>query len=134
MIIENKTLTEKMRDEMFKYAVEVINEDSFSENNWTKLHEKDRFFNWYRGYTEIKSPYNTDYGGVNIKLYTCATLNFGEKYQPELVEKKLSYRVYIYRPDFVQGNENVTLNFKVGKMSLSGLGMDSDTRFFINNN
>ena len=47
MMTENNTLTEKMRDELFKYALEVINEDSFSLNNWTKLHEEDRFYNWY---------------------------------------------------------------------------------------
>ena len=41
MMTENMTLTENMKDEMFKYAFEVINEDSFSENNWTKLHEED---------------------------------------------------------------------------------------------
>ena len=39
MMTENITLTEEMRDEMFKYAVQIINEDSFSENNWTKLHD-----------------------------------------------------------------------------------------------
>ena len=57
MMTENITLTEEMRDEMFKYALEVINEHSFSGNNWTKLHEEDRFYNWYHGYTEIKAPY-----------------------------------------------------------------------------
>ena len=56
MMTENITLSEEMRDEMFKYALEVINEESFSGNNWTKLHEKDRFYNWYHGYTQIKSP------------------------------------------------------------------------------
>ena len=33
IMTENITLTEEMRDEMFRYAVDVINEDSFSENN-----------------------------------------------------------------------------------------------------
>ena len=37
MMTENVTLTEKMRDEMFKYALEVINEDGFSGNNFTLL-------------------------------------------------------------------------------------------------
>ena len=43
MMTENMTLTEEMRDEMFKYALEVINGDDFSENNWNKLLEEDRF-------------------------------------------------------------------------------------------
>ena len=56
MITENKTLTEEMRDEMFKHAIEIFEEDSFSLNNWTKLHEEDRFYNWYHGFTYIESP------------------------------------------------------------------------------
>ena len=47
MMTENITLTDEMRHEMFKYALEVINEDGFSGNEWTKLHEEDRFYNWY---------------------------------------------------------------------------------------
>ena len=38
MMTENMTLTEEMRDEMFNYAIEVINEDSL-----TKLKQEDRF-------------------------------------------------------------------------------------------
>merc|ERR1719232_248298 len=34
MMIENMTLTEEMRDEMFKYAVEVIEKDIFSSKGW----------------------------------------------------------------------------------------------------
>ena len=77
MITENKTLTKDMRDEMLKYAVEVINEDCFSEYNWTKLHEKDRFYNWYHGYSKIKSPYWYTNGGnleyLSIRIHTAAT-------------------------------------------------------------
>ena len=46
MMTENITLTKDMRDDLFKYALEVINEDGFSENHWTKFHEEDRFYNW----------------------------------------------------------------------------------------
>ena len=67
MMSDNITLTEEMRDEMFKYAVQVINEDSLSENNWTKLHENDRFYNWYHGYTKIESPANTNYYGFKFE-------------------------------------------------------------------
>ncbi len=55
VMTDNITLTEDMRVEMFNYALDVLNEDGFSGNNWTKLHEEDRFYNWYQGYTRIKS-------------------------------------------------------------------------------
>ena len=60
MMAENITLTEEMRDEMFKYALEVINEDRFSQS-WLELHEEDRVYSWYHGYTKIDPPsYNTN--------------------------------------------------------------------------
>ena len=126
MLTENITLTEEMRDEMFKYAVDVINEESFSENNWTKLHEEDRSYNWYHGYTRIKAPY-WRYGALQIDLSTSATSgvvttqHFGEKFMPELVERNLWYWVNVYPPKSILGNENVTLHFKVEKVSMTGL-------------
>ena len=72
MMTENITLTDEMKDDMFKYALEVINEDAFSGSDWIKLHQKDRFYNWYHGYTEIKFP-SHDNDGLNIRIYTSAT-------------------------------------------------------------
>ena len=37
MMSDNVTLTEEMRDEMFSYAVAVVNENSYSRSIWTKL-------------------------------------------------------------------------------------------------
>ena len=69
MMTENITLTEAMRDEIFEYAVEVLNENSFSESDWTKLHEENRFYNWYHGYSNILAPYYDLEGRVYISLY-----------------------------------------------------------------
>ena len=126
MMTENMTLTEELRDEMFQYALEVLNEDSFSQKAWTKLNEEDRSFNWYHGYTHIISPYN-DYYGFNIDIHTSATTgvvttqHYGEKFRPELVERKLRYLVTVYPPKSVKYNKNVTLHFKVEKISMTGL-------------
>ena len=132
MMTENVTLTKEMRDEMFKYALEVINEDSFSENNWSKLHEGDRFFNWYHGYTNIQSPYYEEYFGLNIEIETSAisgvltTQYYGEQFRPELLERKLKFMVSInYPTNNVKWNKNVTLHFKVEKISLTGLTIGS---------
>ena len=42
MMTENMTLTDEMRDEMFRYALEVINEDILSGSNWTTPENIDR--------------------------------------------------------------------------------------------
>ena len=127
MMTANITLTKEMRDEMFKFAVEVINEDSYILNNWTKIYEKDRPFNWYHGYSKISSPsYDDSFDfnfGLTSYIYTSATTGvvttqyYGEKLQPELVERKLHYSVDI-RPLM---NENATMHLKVEKVSMPGL-------------
>ena len=133
LMTENMTLTKEMRDEMFKYAVEVIDEDSFSGNNWTKLYEKERFFNWYRGYTRINdpgAPLNGEHG-LQIEIMTFAmsgivsTQYYGEKFRPELVERKLRYMVDVYPPDSVVDDENVTLHIKLEKVSMKELTKES---------
>ena len=134
---ENVSLTEEKKDEMFKYAVEVINKDSFSQSNWTKLHEEDRFYNWYQGYTRIKSPFYDSANGMNYILNTAATSgvvttkHYGEKFMPELVERKLIYSVGVYPPGDVRKNENVTLHFKVEKVSIADLAENSKDRIGI---
>ena len=126
IMTENKSLTEDMRDELFAYALEVFIEDTFSQSDWTKLHEEDRFYNWYHGYTKIKSPFSDD-EGLNIEIHTSATTgvvttkHYKEQFMPELVERKLLYTVYVYLPESVMGNENVTLHFKVEKISMTRL-------------
>ncbi len=130
MMTENITLTKEMRDEMFKYALEIINEDSFSENNWKKVYEEDRFYNWYHGYTEIKSPFY-DYGRLNIGIYTSATSgvvttqHYGDQFRPEFVERKLRYEVKVYSPWSFKDSENVTLQCIVEKLSMTGFASGS---------
>ena len=115
---------------MFEYALEVINEDGFSENDWTKLHEEDRFYNWYHGYTEIKSPYYNNLGltiniGNSATLGVITTQHYGAQFRPELVERKLRYTIYVFPPESVKDNTNVTLHVKVEKVSMTGLASGS---------
>ena len=131
MMTENRTLTEEIRDEMFKYALEVINEDGYSGSDWIKLHEKDRFYNWYHGYTHLDSPVYSRHG-LNIHIFTAAasgvvtTQYYGEQYKPELVERKLWYQVNINPPRSVRGNKNVTLHYKLEKVSMTELAKGSE--------
>ena len=137
MMTENMTLTDEMRDEMFRYAVEVINEDGISGNYWTKLHEEDRFYNWYHRYTEMKSPYYNHNYGLNFDIFTSATSgivttqHYGEKYRSELVERAIYNGVRVKPPESVSDNENVTLHFKLEKVSMIGLTGGSEDTFYM---
>ena len=136
MMIENMTLTEKMQDEMFSYAVEVLNEDVLSQNNWGMIHEENRFYNWFNGYTQIKAPSYDHGGNVEIHIFTSATSGivttryYGEKFKAELVDRNLWSRVIVFVPTSETNNENVTQHIKVEKVSMTGLPVESaDTAY-----
>ena len=128
IMTENMTLTQEMRDEMFKYAINVINADSFSRSDFVKLEEENRFFNWYHGYTKIQSThkiYNAATSGVVNTQY------YGQQFISELVEKKIEYRVHVFPPKSVQYNKNVTLHFSLERVSMTGLTGDSKDEVYI---
>ncbi len=128
---ENMTLSEGMRDEMFKYALDALKEESFSQSKWAKFHEEDRFYNWYHGYTQIRRPYYFLDDSLSISIVTTATSGvvttqqFGKEFKPKLVERKLSYKVNVYPPWIIRKNETVTLHFKVDRVSMTGLAKKS---------
>ena len=139
-ITDNITLTEDMRDQLFEYALEISEEYIFSGNNWTKLQEKDRFYNWYYGCTKIIPPWfeDDDYNvGLSFEIHTSAisgvvtTQYYGEQFQPDLIERKHRYWVKVYPPKIVKNNENVTLHFKIEKASITGLPDDSKDSFSV---
>ena len=158
MMTENKKMTKEMKDDLFKYALEVLNiEKSFYQSNFTKLHEEHRFYNWYHGYTKMilpewipesdemdqfgNNPYN--FGGEDIDTpkgllidhFTSATSGvvtsqyYGNKFQRSLVERKLFYSVKVYPPQSIIDNDNVTLHFNVEKISIPGLSRPSKEIF-----
>ena len=64
---------------------------------------------------------------ININIYTAATSGivttqyYGEQFRPQLVERKLTYNIRIEPPRSVKYNENVTLHYKVEKVTMTGL-------------
>ena len=128
MLADNLTLTDKMRDEIFDYAREVI-EGNISPNN-SKLVELERFYNWYHGYTNTPMIYNDDIYGLTYVIYTTSTSGvvttqyYGEQFNQDLVERKLYYVFRVY-PHKSLINENVTLHFNLEKMSMKELGSGS---------
>ena len=109
MITENRTLSEEMRDKMFRYAAEIIEEDSYSLNNLTKLHEKDGFYNWYHGLTALKKPYQSD--GINHIIDTSATSGVvtTQYYGQEFRATNISDPVFIESLDKFSFSSSVTL-------------------------
>ena len=136
MMTENVTLTEEKRDEMFKDAVSVICKDSFFKNDLTKLHEEGRLFNWYHGYTRVTSSEYDNLEVLGIDIYTSATSGvvttqfYGEQFKPELVDKSLEYSVTVFSPPSTMNNENVTLHFKVEKVSMKVSPLQSTGVYF----
>ena len=94
-MMEKLTLTDEMRDEMFEYAIDVINKDSFSQSDWSMLQEEDRFYNWYYGYTKIKAP-SYMYEQWDYLVHTAATSGvvstqyYGEQFTSRLVTPLLN--------------------------------------------
>ena len=65
-----------------------------------KIHEEDRFYNWYHGYTKIELYTSYKDNGLNINIQTTATSgvvatqHYGEQFWPEVLERKLRCSVY----------------------------------------
>ena len=76
MMTENVTLSDELRDEMFRYAIKVINEeDEESFQILAKLYDENRFYNWYHGF-EMVGAYDDIYthatsGVICRELFMC---------------------------------------------------------------
>ena len=138
MVAENMTLTEEIQDELIQYSRKVIIEHVFMDD-FEIMQEDDRFYNWYHGYSNIFRPYNNDKGLYYI-LETATTsgsantLYFGEQYQSHLVKRNLLYYVYVYPPMSVRNNSDVTLHFKLEKLSMTGMSAGWDNIVLEGNN
>ena len=92
--LANKT---KMANETWKElafkAFELLESETFMENI-TKLYEKDRFYNWYHGYSSVSSPYDGYSKGFTYEVWTSAvsgevkSQNFQEVYKEDLLENQ----------------------------------------------
>ena len=124
MMTENMTLDNDTRSEFSNYAIEFDYLYDDIMRNMNKLKEKDRYFNWYHGYSKIQMLKIIS-GEVYYRLETVArsgsisTQYFGEEFDAEKVETgPLEYGVGILPPASVRNNTNVTLHFDVKKVSL----------------
>ena len=126
MMAENATLTTEIQDKLINYTEKVIYNEHVYMDDFEIIHEDDRFYNWYHGYSNIFRPI-TDGNVFKYILETTATSGsvntqyFGEQYQSHLVKMNVEYHVNVYPPVSVRNNPDVTLHFKLEKVSMTGM-------------
>ena len=61
---ENIKLDNDTREELFDFALDVIQDEFHKEimTNLSKVEDPDRYYNWYHGYTRIRYPYYASKG------------------------------------------------------------------------
>ena len=88
---ENISLDKKTRDDLYKYALDVIQNEFFEElmRNLSKIEEQKRYYNWYYGFSEISYPFfDVSTNQLKYQLKTIAltgnvsTKDFGEFFYP----------------------------------------------------
>ena len=132
MMTENMTLDNDTRQELTIYATELLYDHLYEDliENMQMLEDNDRYYNWYHGYTEIKTPASTSRGLFYCTVDTAAssgtisTRYFGDKFDEDKVERNIQYSVHVNPPDYVKNNPNVTLHFEIEKLSLKDLSTE----------
>ena len=138
MLLENMTMTNETRQEFLEIAQSVFL-DSYFENevlaNFSKLEEDNKFYNWYHGHTDVRLPYwHSEYGlayliGTSATTGSVKTQYFGDKYDPDKIERKLWYYIHIYPPAHVVNNPNYTLTIEIEKVTMNVSGDSKDKMY-----
>ena len=124
----------KTKDELTSYALDLLYDHLYATimKNLSKLEEPDRYYNWYKGYTEIAFPYS-DYYGVDTNIVktaattgTISTQYFGQKFNADKVERMLYYYIQVSPPDSLSAISNVHLHFEVEYNALKHLTNGND--------
>ena len=134
MNLDNLTMTDETKHkQQFLDIANKVFLDSYFENevlaNIRKLEEENRFYNWYHGYTQIRMTF---WDGDFYFIYTSATTGniktqyFGDKYDPDKIERKLWYKIRIYPPAHVVKNLNFTLTLEIEKVNMKVSGDSYD--------
>ena len=66
--VENVTLNNSIRLELYRYTQELIKDNEFSsvEEEQKSFNEENKYRNWYRGFSELSIPY---YGENNVHYF-----------------------------------------------------------------
>ena len=103
MMTENMTLDINTRNELRDFAVEMLWDLSFNETmaNLEKIKDKDRYLNWFKGFTEINLPHYDTEHGLQYDIKTSATsgsLSTQVSMDYKDVDKYFNYTITFYPP------------------------------------
>ena len=133
MMAEDMTLDQKTRDELTDLALQLLWDQLHEETmaNLSKIEDKNRYYNWHKGYTEIRLPSFNSANGLTHIVNTSdtsgfiSTQYFGNKFNGLNVERKANFQVYIYPSNKIKYNNTFTLHMELKKVSMNNL-IDSD--------
>ena len=146
MMAENMTLDNETRKELIKTALGSLDYENYKKvfQNVSLIHEENRFFNWYNGFSKISLPkFTSSYGPSYLKtnLETVSTSGvimsrgFGEIYDPKNVLQGQDSDIILITPNLTNSKEdNVTLLIKieVEKLNIIEDGFNSVERLKFN--
>ena len=123
------------RMELLNYAYSVVQNETFHEilRNLSKVYEKERYYNWYYGYTRIDFPFYKEppspsrrpsgfvysKGHLNFSIWTSAksglisTQYYGDKFNSSKVEENIKIGI-----TFVGTGENNTILVEAEKITI----------------
>ena len=143
MMLENMTLTKETQDELFNITMYELLRRNDREKwfNVSKLQEENRMNNWYHGYSSVNLPdwWNT-LDKLKYTISTCATTGsiwtefYGDKYDPQKIERKLDYRIFIGPPDYIAWNPKFILTLEIEKVSMNISHLSSQDIMSVNSN
>lgn len=125
---ENITFDNKTRRELIKYALNLIDGNTYQNimANYEKIKDQNRYYNWYHGYTRLSSPYVSNQDGhLKCNIETSAssgsisTQNFTEKFDITKVDSLVIYRIYIHVPVHMKNYKDKKLIFIINKIDFT---------------
>ena len=127
---ENKNIENEQKKELSNYALELLYDQLFNNiiKNLSLLEDKDKYFNWYHGYNEIRFPVlnsidTTCYNEIRTSSPSgeISTQYFGERFDTDKVQTDFVYRVFVIPPENVETDKNVSLHFNIENILMNDL-------------
>lgn len=142
---ENLTFDNKQRDELYEYALDLIQDQLFNElmRNISKVEYPNRYHDWYYGYTQMDFPYFSDKDNQLLyNLHTSAasgditTENFGDKFDSNEVDDRIYILIHVLLPSpstestlILKVEKNTMIEVRhLDKITIDGIDIDADLR------
>ena len=118
MMLENKTISNATRFELYEYAIELLMNETYKTNleYLQKLDEEGRYQNWYHGITSIDIPNYNVFKQMTFSIWTSASTGtirsqfFGDRFNLDKVEKYFKYTIQIIHPEISIEVEDIKFN------------------------